>query len=140
MIYDTNLHDRQAFPLGKAFLLSRFSGLKGNEQFSSRFAMEHGPHLGERPSHFWGIGELRGCCWWIADISTHDFSFTVGVVEMRDSEGGREGERTRTDMAYTSCVLGCGGYRSWGGRVEGGRGRGEEGSRRASALDVRGEH
>ena len=52
-ISDTDLHDRQAFPLGKAFLLSRFSGLNGNTQSSSRFAAEHGPHLGERPSHFW---------------------------------------------------------------------------------------
>lgn len=52
VICDTNLQDRQAFPLGKAFLLSRFSGLKGNVQTKSRLAMEHGPHLGERPSHF----------------------------------------------------------------------------------------
>ena len=48
----THLHDRQAFPLGNAFLLSRFSGLEGNTQSNSRFAPEHGPHLGERPSHF----------------------------------------------------------------------------------------
>lgn len=53
----TNLHDRQAFPLGNAFLLSRFSGLNGKTQSSSRFAPEHGPHLGERPSHFWENGE-----------------------------------------------------------------------------------
>ena len=52
----TNLHDRQAFPLGNAFLLSRFSGLGGNTQSSSRLAVEHGPHLGGRPSHFWRIG------------------------------------------------------------------------------------
>ena len=49
----TNLHDRQAFPLGNAFLLSRFSGLEGNTQSNSRLAVEHGPHLGGRPSHFW---------------------------------------------------------------------------------------
>ena len=53
MICETNLHERQAFPFGRAFRLSRFSGLKGNMQSSSRFAIEHGPHLGERPSHFW---------------------------------------------------------------------------------------
>lgn len=49
----TNLHERQAFPLGNAFLLSRLSGLRGNTQSNSRFAVEHGPHLGGRPSHFW---------------------------------------------------------------------------------------
>jgi hypothetical protein len=44
-----------------------------------------------------------------------------------------------TDMAYKSCVLGCGGYRSWGG---GKKDREREGrdSGRASALDVRGQH
>lgn len=49
----TNLQDKQAFPLGNAFLLSRLSGLIGKTQSNSRLAVEHGPHLGGRPSHLW---------------------------------------------------------------------------------------
>ena len=66
----------------------------------------------------------------VADVGTHDFPFTMGVVGVRDREKVREGEMRPTDMACKSCVLGCWGYRSWegGGVTERrtGRGRGRD--------------
>lgn len=90
IICGTNLHDRQAFPLGKAFLLSRFSALSGNMQTNWRLATVHGPHLGARPSHFWLICEFRGWWEWVG-INTHNFSCPVGAVG-DVSDIGTEGE------------------------------------------------
>ena len=95
-ISDTDLHDRQAFPLGKAFLLSRFSGLNGNTQSISRFAAEHGPHLGERPSHFWETGENSWRSAGGPGMITHNFPFPGGVAAVSKGDRVRGGEE-RTD-------------------------------------------
>jgi len=105
-ICDTNLQDRQAFPLGKAFLLSRLSGLGGNTQSNSRFAAEQGPHLGERPSHFWQTGVRLERSGGGRDIIAHHFPFAVGMVALGEGNGARGGQGGLTDMACKSCALG----------------------------------
>lgn len=89
----TNLHDRQAFPLGNAFLLSRFSGLDGNSQSNSRFAPEQGPHLGNWPSHFWETGEPGAFRGLDGDYHARLSVYCLGGRhEVRDGGTEREGE------------------------------------------------